>query len=269
MRRPGKTAVFCLAAVVACLQISHPSRTVRAQPGMPVVHAVLFYSPMCSFCEEIMEQELPPRIRKYGAQLDILQVSIETAAGMTLYQAALETYAVSGGIPVLFLADTVLKGEAIPEQLPELVDAYLLTDGADWPGIPGLEAYRRSLLATAAIPPTATPHPPTPTFAVPPPVPGGLDGGDPVVRALLFFSPTCSHCRYVQDKVLPPLQDRFGKGLDILHVDTRTEQGYSLYQSAFEYFHLQRPGVPFLVIGMQFLLGSDQIEEWLPSLVEQ
>ncbi len=245
-----------------------PSRIARARTGVPVVHAVLFHSPMCSFCSEIIDEALPPRIQKYGGQLEILYVNIEAAAGMRLYQAALGAYQTAGGIPVLFIDDTVLRGNAIPEELPGIVEDYLEQGGKDWPDIPGLEAYRESMNATATLSPTKTAPPLTPTFASVPSA-QNRDGGGRAVRILLFFSPTCSHCRYVQTQVLPPIRERFGEQLDVAEIDTRTETGYALYESTLAFFGLDRAGVPFLVIGRQFLLGSDEIEEFLPLLIEQ
>jgi uncharacterized membrane protein len=254
---------------IACSFASHPTQVVQSQTGVPVVHAVLFHSPMCSFCAQIIEVELPPRIEKYGRQLEILPVNIETASGMMLYQAALETYQVTGGIPVLFIDDIALKGEAIPEQLLGLVDLYLMQGGLDWPEISGLEEYRQSLQATATPSPTAAAPPATPTFAAAPSVHANKGADGPIARALLFFSPTCSHCRHVQSDILPGIQERFGDQLGILSISTQSEEGYALYQSALTLFGLERAGVPFLVIGDQYLLGSDEIEEWFLSLIEQ
>jgi uncharacterized membrane protein len=262
-------SAWALLMLAVCVSLFPRGRIIRAQAVLPVVHAVLFHSPMCSFCSEIIGEDLPPRIDQYGSQLVILNVNIQTAAGMALYQAGLETYHVTGGIPVLFVGDIVLKGEAIPERLPGLVDSFLAQSGLDWPKIPGLEEYRRSLQAATTPSPTAAPPPATPTFAAAPSAQANKGADGPIVRALLFFSPTCSHCRFVQSEILPAIQERFGDRLKILSVDTHTEEGYDLYKSAASLFGLEGAGVPFLVIGNQYLLGSDQIEEFLTPLIEQ
>ena len=223
-----------LAAFLTLLSAAPAGRKALARASTPVVHAVLFHSPMCSFCEEIIEVKLPPQIKKYGTQLEILLVNIESQAGIALYKAALEAYGVDGGIPVLFLADLVLRGNAIPEELPAIVDSFLAQNGADWPAIPGLEEYRESLLATATPRPTIGLPSATPALTVAPSV-----AADTVARAVLFFSPTCSHCRHVQEDILPGLEKRFGKQLEIVSINTYLEEGYALYQAALSLFHLE------------------------------
>ena len=106
-----------------------------------VVPAVLFVSPTCHFCQQIVDEELPPAIQKYGSQLQILRVDVTTPAGDKLYSAALATLHVPGGVPIIFVGDTVLGGVNIPTQLPGVVDKYLAQGGTGWPAIPGLDAY--------------------------------------------------------------------------------------------------------------------------------
>lgn len=89
-----------------------------------------------------------------------------------------------------------------------------------------------------------------------------------VVRAVLFFSPSCGHCHYVIDEVLPPLVEQYNDHLIIVGVDITTAGGNALFQEALEYFNLERGGVPFLVIGDQYLVGSYDIPEQFPGLVE-
>jgi uncharacterized membrane protein len=91
--------------------------------------------------------------------------------------------------------------------------------------------------------------------------------GDGVVRAVLFSSPTCPHCRKVRDELLPPLRDRFGAHLDVLVLSTFTPTGRDLYWAAVRRFNVPRPGVPLLVVGDVALLGSYEIPQRLPALV--
>lgn len=97
---------------------------------------------------------------------------------------------------------------------------------------------------------------------------GGGDDGT-VVRAVLFYSPTCPHCHEVKDTVLPPLMKEYGSQLQIGGADTSTPDGQALYQSAVEYFGIQNRGVPTLIIGDAVLVGSAEIPTQLPGLIEK
>lgn len=93
---------------------------------------------------------------------------------------------------------------------------------------------------------------------------------DPVVRAVMFFSPTCPHCHVVLEEVIPPLQEKYGEQLVILFVNIANESGQLLYGSyiaAFEIPDTMR-GVPALVVGDRVMVGSVQIPEEFPGLIE-
>jgi uncharacterized membrane protein len=90
----------------------------------------------------------------------------------------------------------------------------------------------------------------------------------PVVRAILFYSPECPHCEYVIQEVLPPLFQEYGKQLQIIGFDVNHPKGQELFRAAVEYFGVQNAGVPFLVIGDIYLIGSNDIPDQLPGLVK-
>jgi uncharacterized membrane protein len=92
----------------------------------------------------------------------------------------------------------------------------------------------------------------------------------PVVRAVLFFSPTCSHCHKVMTEDLPPLQNQYQQQLKILQVDVTQEAGQTLYQNAIEMFNIspEKLGVPTLIMGSEILVGSLEIPARLPQLIE-
>lgn len=129
-----------------------------------VVRAVLFYSPSCPHCHQVIEEVLPPLFERYGVQLQLVGIDTTTQGGGALFQAAVERYAIPPerqAVPMLIVGETILLGSGeIPNQFPGLVDFYLAQGGMDWPDIPGLcEA-----MATAQPDPTAT-QPPTLTPA--------------------------------------------------------------------------------------------------------
>jgi uncharacterized membrane protein/thiol-disulfide isomerase/thioredoxin len=92
----------------------------------------------------------------------------------------------------------------------------------------------------------------------------------PVVRAVLFWMNTCPHCHEVIERVLPPLQQKYGDQLDILMVEVVSEREWNaLVETAIALGIPEPYGVPFLVIGDRALMGSAQIPAELPGLIEK
>ena len=92
----------------------------------------------------------------------------------------------------------------------------------------------------------------------------------PVVHAVLFWMNGCPHCHEVLENVLPPLQEKYGAQLEVLLVEVISMEDVNrLYEVAASYgISRDRVGVPFLVIGDRVLIGSRQIPEELPGLIE-
>ncbi len=90
----------------------------------------------------------------------------------------------------------------------------------------------------------------------------------PAVRAVLFYSPTCPHCQYVITETLPPLMAEYGNQLQVFAVDVTQPDGQMLFLAALRKFGLEEGGVPFLVMDSVYLVGSQEIPEKLPALVE-
>ncbi len=97
-----------------------------------------------------------------------------------------------------------------------------------------------------------------------------VSANSPVVRAVLFFSPTCSHCHKVMTEDLPPLQAQYQDSLRIVQVDVTQETGQNLYHNAIERFKIpsEKLGVPTLIMGSEILVGSVEIPMRLPQLIE-
>lgn len=89
-----------------------------------------------------------------------------------------------------------------------------------------------------------------------------------VVHAVLFYSPNCGHCEIVITESLPPLMERYGDQLDIIGVDVTQSDGQVLFLAALQHFNLGRGGVPFLVVGDTYLVGSLDIPQKFPGLIE-
>jgi protein-disulfide isomerase len=123
--------IVLLGSLTACNDDKNDDRS--------AVHAILFYSPSCPHCHQVMDEDLPPLSRKYGRQLVVLEVDTSTEQGQALFHAALAHYQIdSSGVPLMAVGDVVLRGSVeIPEQLPVVIEAGLASGGIDWPAIPG------------------------------------------------------------------------------------------------------------------------------------
>lgn len=96
-----------------------------------------------------------------------------------------------------------------------------------------------------------------------------LAQGVGTVRAVLFVSPRCPHCRTVREEVLPLFAERFGARVEIALVSTATPAGVDLFRAACRKYGIARPGVPMLVVGDRVLLGARQIPDLFPALAEE
>jgi len=108
----------------------------------PIVQAVLFYSPTCPHCHQVINQLLLPMQDEYGEQLQILGIDTSNEAGQALYSRAVEHFAIPDtrlGVPTMIVRNTVLVGgQEIPDQFPEIVKEGLASGGIGWPDIPDL-----------------------------------------------------------------------------------------------------------------------------------
>ncbi len=134
--------------------------TVHALPASadsPVVRAVIFFSPYCGHCAQVINEDLPPLFKKYGARLQIVGLDISQPEGIAMYEAAMERFKIQDvAVPTLIVGDVVLIGSLdIPQQFPGLIEKYLARGGVNWPDIPGLAP----IIAAAMPTPTATSAP--------------------------------------------------------------------------------------------------------------
>lgn len=98
--------------------------------------------------------------------------------------------------------------------------------------------------------------------------PAHAQTSDAVVRAVFFYSPSCGHCHYVMENTFPPLLEKYGDQLQIVGVDVTQPEGQELFLAALQKFGLESSGVPFLVVGNIYLIGSADIPERFPTLIE-
>lgn len=107
-------------------------------------------------------------------------------------------------------------------------------------------------------------------------IPGGIvsaaqDDLEPVVRGVMFWMDGCPHCHYVIDNVLPPIQAEYGAQLDITLVEFKSAADADRLYAAGAAMGLtpDEIGVPFLIVGDQVMMGSDQIPAELPGLIDR
>jgi len=92
-----------------------------------------------------------------------------------------------------------------------------------------------------------------------------------VVRAVLFYSPTCPHCHKVIQESLPPIVEQYGDQLQIVLINTQTQGGSELYVAAAEWGGIpeNQRGVPLMVVGDDLLFGDVEIPAKLPGIVDE
>ena len=89
-----------------------------------------------------------------------------------------------------------------------------------------------------------------------------------VAHVILFHSPACPHCRYVVNEVLPVLQAQYGDQLDVRMYNLQEYEGASALQALREYWPDVPGGIPQIYISNRVLVGSDQIPNELPGIID-
>lgn len=92
----------------------------------------------------------------------------------------------------------------------------------------------------------------------------------PVVHGVMFWMEGCAHCHEVLENVLPPLQQQYGDSLDIHLIELKTSEDFDRLLVVGEAygFASHEVGVPFLIISDTALVGTDQIRNGLPQLID-
>jgi uncharacterized membrane protein len=69
---------------------------------------------------------------------------------------------------------------------------------------------------------------------------------------------------------LPPLIKKYGDRINILGINVTTQDGQNLYRAAVEYYNIpdERLGVPCLIVGETVLVGSQEIPDQFPGIIE-
>lgn len=159
------TKLHWLIAITILLTIINPLR-VEAQNN--IVRILLFYSPTCPHCHQVISEDLPPMISAYGGTpnvyyippppdeesygpavtgmygetIEILYINTLTDLGQTLFGEAIARFQIPRerqAVPTMIIKETVLVGSGeIPNQFDELVNNAIDQGGIDWPDLPSL-----------------------------------------------------------------------------------------------------------------------------------
>jgi uncharacterized membrane protein len=153
-----------LLAVLASFILPGLATPARAWAQDAEVRAILFYSPTCPHCHDVMDRYLPPILERFGDRLQVITINAATPDGGRLYQDMLTAYAVPRerlGVPALVVGGRLLVGsQEIPAELPAIVEAGLAAGGIDWPAVTSIQhslARSGMLRPRPAIAPEAVP----------------------------------------------------------------------------------------------------------------
>lgn len=93
---------------------------------------------------------------------------------------------------------------------------------------------------------------------------------EPVVHAVLFYSPSCPHCHEAINNVIIPLMEEYGEQLVVIGIDTSTEVGGALFGKAIVYYETpeNRRGVPTLIVEDTVMVSTLEIENTFPGMIE-
>ena len=108
------------------------------------MHAVLFYSPTCPHCHDLINNHLIPLQEKYGNRFVILAFDVTQSWANEIYWGMLRHYEIPQEdwvVPIVVVQDEVLiGGDVIPPRLAQIIEEGLAGDGVDLPNLPPLLA---------------------------------------------------------------------------------------------------------------------------------
>ena len=250
---PKRRRAICAMLAIVLVVLANPAINTLADG---VVHFYYFTDPDCLACAATQRDVLDPLLDEYGNRLVLTEIDITDHDNMSL-MIALEEHLHAGysSIPEVIIGDEVLAGpEEIAARFAELVERHLARGGVELPTAGAIDVASTE---------TASPPAPTKDSATP--------STQPVVEAVFFWSETCTHCHLVIEQTLSPLAEQYGDQILIYGVDISYPEGREMWNEAIDAAELpnEMRGVPMLFIGSRVLVGSQQIPQLLPGLVEQ
>jgi uncharacterized membrane protein len=91
----------------------------------------------------------------------------------------------------------------------------------------------------------------------------------PQVKGILFYSPTCSHCHYIITEYFPEFFANYTNNeVLIIGVDGTTDTGMEMFYEAIDKYNIETAAFPTLIVGDTVMIGSGEIPDMLPGIVE-
>lgn len=134
-----RKSLILLIILLLVTPVSVSANSASKQGEQSSVHAVLFWSGGCPYCEQVLTGILPTMQNKYQSQLSILLIELVTTKDVdNLYAlgAVLGLSKEQISIPFLLIGQKALVGvEAINNKMADLIDQFLDSGGVDYPNI--------------------------------------------------------------------------------------------------------------------------------------
>jgi uncharacterized membrane protein len=116
-------------------------------------YAVLFFSPTCPHCHQLILEDLPPIRDQFGDKLTVFMVDVSTETGQMMAQSAYQYYSIpreNWVVPMMIVDEQVLiGGSEIPAKLPMIVRTGLANGGVPIPMFPLMQVAYADWLAQA------------------------------------------------------------------------------------------------------------------------
>jgi cytochrome c biogenesis protein CcdA len=231
---------FLLGLLLALLV--SPLTAAAQSEEQPVARAIMFYSPTCPHCIEVLDNVLPPLRAAYGDQFEIQLLNLTDPFNYRVFAALHERYPqLPGGVPQVYIDQYVLVGSVeVRDNLPLLIDDCLGRGGCDWPFT--VEAPSSS------------------------PSPEPVSDANPVYLAYCF-DPTCLECdrvtydlQYLQSQYPNLVVQQFNVRMDAATVEAMCER-YGVPPE-------DRLKAPAVFIGEEYLVLEEITLPRLTTLVE-
>jgi len=79
-----------------------------------------------------------------------------------------------------------------------------------------------------------------------------------VVKAILFYAPSCTHCADVVNDTITSVQSNYDDNLNLVWIDVTGKHGRDLYEKCIAHYYTppEQLTFPIVLIGEQILFGS-------------